>query len=70
MFGGLESLFSFHKESFLPALERAAAPLMKNAQDLALEDADGQLSTRVATAVANTFVSSVPFMKMYSLYIK
>lgn len=70
VFGGLESLISFHKESFLPALERAAAPLMKSSQELALVDADGSLSNRVAMAVANTFVSSAPFMKMYSSYIK
>lgn len=70
VFGGLESLFSFHKESFLPMLERAAAPLMKSPAELAREDADGQLSTSVVTAVANTFVSSAPFMKMYSSYIK
>ena len=70
VFGGLESLFSFHNGSFLPALERAAAPLMRSSAELAKEDEGGALSRRVAAAVANTFVSSAPFMKMYSSYIK
>ncbi|TFY62406.1 hypothetical protein EVG20_g6717 [Dentipellis fragilis] len=69
VFNGLDSLFSFHRESFLPALEMAAKPLFKPSAVLALEDADGKLSTKVATAVANTFVSHAAFMKMYSTYI-
>ncbi|EPQ60882.1 hypothetical protein GLOTRDRAFT_53441 [Gloeophyllum trabeum ATCC 11539] len=69
VFGGLEALFSFHKESFLPALERAAAPLMKPASALAETDADGRLSSDAARAVAGTFVSHAAFMKMYSTYI-
>lgn len=73
VFGGVESLFSFHKNSFLPALEAAAAPLLAlppppaGATPL---DPTGQLSVQVATAVANMFVSHAAFMKMYSTYIK
>ena len=70
VFNGLEALFTFHKASFLPALERAAAPVMRPADELALVDADGETSLEVARAVAQTFVSHAAFMKMYSTYIK
>ncbi|OJT06934.1 Myosin-M heavy chain [Trametes pubescens] len=66
VFSGLEALFYFHRESFLPALERAAAPLLSPTQT---GDLDGQLSLYVARDVANTFVSHAAFMKMYSTYI-
>lgn len=69
VFGGLEALFSFHKESFLPALEKATAPIMKTSAELAEVDADGSLSLQVARSVANIFVSHAAFMKMYSTYI-
>lgn len=69
VFSGLESLFSFHKESFLPALETAAAPVMISGS---LDEADphGELSLNVARTVANSFVSHAAFMRMYSTYIK
>ena len=67
VFGGIESLFSFHKESFLPALEQAAAPLIKSPKDA---DVDGKLSMDVARNVGNIFVRHAAFMKMYSTYIK
>ncbi|KAF7319907.1 DH domain-containing protein [Mycena kentingensis (nom. inval.)] len=69
IFGGIESLFSFHKESFLPALEIAAAPLMKSNAELAEADADGQLSLNVAKAIGSMFLKHAAFMKMYSSYI-
>lgn len=65
MFGGLDALFYFHRESFLPALERAASPLLDMQGEV-----DGQKSLDVARDVANTFVSHAAFMKMYSTYIK
>ncbi|KAI0639341.1 hypothetical protein C8Q77DRAFT_1044055 [Trametes polyzona] len=68
VFSGLEALFSFHRESFLPALERASAPLLVPTQSNQ-GDVDGQLSLYVARDVANTFVSHAAFMKMYSTYI-
>lgn len=70
VFNGLESLFTFHKASFLPALERAAAPIMRPSDELSLVDADGETSLEVARAVAQIFVSHAAFMKMYSTYIK
>lgn len=70
VFSGVDALFSFHKESFLPALEVAAAPLMKPAATLQEADADGQLSLRVAKAVGSMFLKHAAFMKMYSAYIK
>lgn len=70
VFGGLDSLFSFHKQSFLPALERATAPIMRSTTELADLDSDGRMSLEVARAVANIFVSHAAFMKMYSTYIK
>ena len=70
VFSGLESLFSLHKESFLPALERATSPIMRPAAELAELDSDGHLSLGTARAVAHIFVSHAAFMKMYSTYIK
>ncbi|KAJ7225815.1 hypothetical protein GGX14DRAFT_531499 [Mycena pura] len=69
VFGGIESLFSFHKDSFLPALEVAAAPLMKSNAELLEADADGQLSLSVAKAIGNMFLKHAAFMRMYSSYI-
>jgi len=64
VFNGLESLLSFHKESFLPSLEKAYMTLESS------DDADGQASTRAAINVAQVFVSHAAFMRMYSTYIK
>jgi hypothetical protein len=70
VFSGIEALFSFHKESFLPALEAAAAPLMRHPSEGEELDADGQLSTEVTKGVAGIFLKHAAFMKMYSSYIK
>ncbi|KAF7354911.1 DH domain-containing protein [Mycena sanguinolenta] len=69
VFGGIDALFSFHKESFLPDLENAAAPIMKSSFNLAEADADGQLSLSVANAIGRVFLKHSAFMKMYSSYI-
>ncbi|KAJ7275319.1 hypothetical protein B0H12DRAFT_1005803 [Mycena haematopus] len=69
VFGGIDALFSFHKESFLPALESAAAPIMKSSAELAEADADGQLSLSVAKAIGSMFLKHTAFMRMYSSYI-
>ncbi|KAJ6516340.1 Dbl homology domain-containing protein [Mycena sanguinolenta] len=69
VFGGIDALLSIHKESFLPALENAAAPTMKLSSDLAEADADGQLSLSVAKAIGNVFLKHSAFMKLYSSYI-
>ncbi|KAG5639383.1 hypothetical protein H0H81_003527 [Sphagnurus paluster] len=69
VFGGIDALFSFHKDSFLPALEVAAAPLMKSAEDLQKADVDGQLSLNVVKAVGSMFLKHAAFMRMYSSYI-
>lgn len=69
VFNGVEALFVLHKDSFLPALERAAAPLLIPSEDLALQDADGYLSLDVAMKVAQIFLSQAAFLKMYSTYI-
>ncbi|SJL06228.1 uncharacterized protein ARMOST_09564 [Armillaria ostoyae] len=68
VFNGVDALFSFHKESFLPSLEVAPAPLMKLKVDQDT-DTDGQLSLNVAKAVGKIFVKHAGFMKMYSSYI-
>jgi len=70
VFGGIDALFSFHKDSFLPALEIAAAPLMKPSTELQHDDPDGQLSLTVVRAVGNIFLKHAAFMRMYSSYIK
>ena len=68
VFGGREALFFFHRQSFLPALERASSPLFDPASGAPADDS--QLSLDVARDVANTCVSPAAFMKMYSTYIK
>ena len=70
VFGGLDALFSFHKESFLPALEQAVAPLLSPGGTAKDNETEGRLSTEVAMAVGRMFVSHAAFMKMYSSYIK
>jgi hypothetical protein len=68
VFGGIDALFSFHHDSFLPALEKAAASLFKpNFSDT---DIEGKLSTEVAKAVGDIFVKHAAFMRMYSTFIK
>ncbi|KAL5533671.1 hypothetical protein ACEPAG_131 [Sanghuangporus baumii] len=69
VFGGLEALYTFHKESFFPALEAAAGPLLSPQGAAADADSDGKLSSEVAMAVGRTFVAHAAFMKMYSSYI-
>lgn len=69
VFSGVEALFSFHKESFLPTLEAAAIPLMKKPQAGEDIDPDGQLSVEVTRSVAGIFLKHAAFMKMYSSYI-
>ncbi|KAG8830814.1 hypothetical protein FRC17_004181 [Serendipita sp. 399] len=63
VFNGLESLWSFHKDSFCPSLEQAAKTLE------ASDDADGQASAQAAFKVAQVFVSHAAFLRMYSTYI-
>ena len=70
VFSNLEALFSFHKESFLPALEKAAGSVMQPPEVLAEADKDGAMSTNAARTVGDCFVSYVAFMRMYSTYIK
>ncbi|OJA11753.1 hypothetical protein AZE42_02938 [Rhizopogon vesiculosus] len=69
VFGGVEALFSFHKESFLPSLEQAAAPLLQKLPAGEELDPDGRLSVEVAKAVAGCFLKYAAFMRMYSTYI-
>ena len=70
VFSGLEALFSFHKESFLPALEKAASSVMQPSEVIAEADKDGAMSMNAARTVGNCFVSHAAFMRMYSTYIK
>jgi hypothetical protein len=67
VFSGLDSLFSFHKDIFLPALELAADSAMRQRLE---EEAEGTLSPNAARGIARTFVSHAAFMRMYSTYIK
>jgi hypothetical protein len=64
VFNGLDSLLIFHKDSFLPSLEKASQILESS------DDADGSTSTKAAIKVAQVFVSHAAFMRMYSTYIK
>lgn len=64
VFNGLESLYQFHKDAFLPALERAIAPLKEST-----EDPTGDVSSSVASQIAMVFVSQAAFMRLYQTYI-
>ncbi|THH10544.1 hypothetical protein EW145_g1259 [Phellinidium pouzarii] len=54
VFGGLEALFIFHKKSFLPALEAAAAPLFTPQGSAVDADSGGKLSSDVAINFENS----------------
>ena len=69
VFGGIESLFSFHKESFLPSLEKAASSLLSKKAAVSPDEEEAH-SVAAALAVGRAFVSHAAFMKMYSTYIK
>ena len=68
MFSGLDSLLSFHKDIFLPALEHAAYSALRSQRSE--EEVEGTLSANVARGIARTFISHATFMRMYSTYIK
>ncbi len=70
MFSGLDSLFSFHKDIFLPALELAADSALRSPSKHSERDVEGNLSANAARGIARTFVSHTAFMRMYSTYIK
>jgi RhoGEF domain len=70
VFSGLDSLFSFHKDIFLPALELAANPVLRPQAKQSEQEMEGVLSANAARGIARTFVSHAAFMRMYSTYIK
>ncbi|KAI9460839.1 hypothetical protein BJY52DRAFT_1117480 [Lactarius psammicola] len=69
VFSGLDSLFSFHKDIFLPALELAADSALRSLPQHSEEEGEGTLSASAARGIARTFVSHAAFMRMYSTYI-
>ena len=69
-FSGLDSLFSFHKDIFLPALELAANLVLRPQTQQSEQEMEGMLSANAARGIARTFVSHAAFMRMYSSYIK
>ncbi|GJJ09745.1 hypothetical protein Clacol_003969 [Clathrus columnatus] len=74
VFNGLDSLYSFHTQSFLPALERATTALITDRRDkLDKLKEDPEIPTEVsmdaAVSIAQVFVSHAAFMRMYSTYI-
>lgn len=69
VFSGLDSLFSFHKDIFLPALELAANPVLRPQANQSEQEMEGVLSANAARGIARTFVSHAAFMRMYSTYI-
>jgi hypothetical protein len=70
VFSGLDSLFSFHNDIFLPALELAANPVLRQQSQQSEQEMEGILSANAARGIARTFVSHAAFMRMYSSYIK
>lgn len=64
VFGGLEGILQFHRQSFLPALEKAAG-LVSDTTSTCKETN----SQDTAMHVANVFKLYHPFMRQYSSYI-
>ncbi|KAI0307840.1 hypothetical protein B0F90DRAFT_72744 [Multifurca ochricompacta] len=69
VFSGLDSLFSFHKDIFLPALELAADAVLRPRTQQSEQEMESMLSANAARGIARTFVSHAAFMRMYSTYI-
>ncbi|KAL7420805.1 hypothetical protein Q5752_004758 [Cryptotrichosporon argae] len=67
VFGGVESILAIHRDNFLPALEKAVAPLL--AADADDDGVDGALSMITAHAVGEVFRTYIAYMKQYSTYI-
>jgi hypothetical protein len=64
VFGGLEGILQFHRQSFLPALEKAAGLIS------GMTPACNETSSQdTAMHVANVFKLYHPFMRQYSSYI-
>jgi hypothetical protein len=62
VFGGINSLLLlFHKERFLPALEIAVVPVIKDPAVVKEADSNSQLLLMVVEAVANMFIQQVAF---------
>lgn len=64
VFGGIEGILRFHKESLLPAMEAAGKDILSG-----VPDTDGTLSAQAARAMGDVFRSYNPFMRQYSSYI-
>ncbi|CAK9784982.1 hypothetical protein CC85DRAFT_261873 [Cutaneotrichosporon oleaginosum] len=64
VFGGVESILIFHRDNFLPALERALDPLLQKG-----DDASGAVSALAAHKVGEEFRNYIAYMKQYSTYI-
>lgn len=64
VFGGIEGILRFHKESLLPAMETAGKEILAGTAD-----PDGSISAQAARAMGDVFRSYNPFMRQYSSYI-
>ncbi|BEJ17225.1 hypothetical protein CspHIS471_0606260 [Cutaneotrichosporon sp. HIS471] len=64
VFGGVESILIFHRDNFLPAIERAIKPLLLDG-----DDPTGAVSALAAHKVGEEFRNYIAYMKQYSTYI-
>jgi hypothetical protein len=64
VFGGVESILIFHRDNFLPAIERAIKPLLQDG-----DDPSGAVSALAAHKVGEEFRNYIAYMKQYSTYI-
>lgn len=64
VFGGVESILIFHRDNFLPAIERAIQPLL-----ISGDDSTGAVSALAAHKVGEEFRNYIAYMKQYSTYI-
>lgn len=64
VFGGVESILLFHRDNFLPALEKVVHQLLTNG-----DDEDGATSALAAHQLGEIFRTYIAYMKQYSTYI-
>lgn len=64
VFGGVESILLFHRDNFLPALEKVVQPLIAKG-----DDEDGATSALAAHQLGEVFRTYIAYMRQYSTYI-
>lgn len=67
VFGNVEAIFFFHKSTFLPALRKAASPLLSPSAVMLNEDPEAR-SLLATKQVAQVFSEHAAFLRTYAMY--